>query len=238
MKKLFILFALVSYAQSTVCMDKKSGGTGALGRAAQTVYDKWDPTGILEELHKKGVSQDKREMMTQMHRLDRIIPLHIESRATEELCDNLTTIVTKGYPLSTIPREMAHDYLWKLRSSLLTNKPLLDRVTATLDLLNPAQIIVDLREGQTYSEKQIDLENRLNQAMEQLVELRKTSELQQLVAIIANRRARESAAIIPGERVRQLAYGYLRSQEKENKTKKTLLVETFGAKKSDSDTED
>lgn len=238
MKTIFILLAIISSTQTNICMSSKSSpapSSSTLSRVAQTVSDKWEPTGILEELRKNGISKNDREKMTQMHRLDRIVPLHIENNETEKLCANLTTITTKNYPLSNIAREMARDYLWKLRPSLLTDKPLLDRVTTVLDLLNPAQIIDDLKKGQTYSEQQIDLENRLNRAIEQLVTLQETSKIQQLIGIIATRNEKESTTIIPGERVLQLAHTHLSNQEKESKEKKELIEKTFGTKKSNSE---
>jgi hypothetical protein len=236
MKKFFILLTAISFAQILLAMEPTSSAsaTGPLGRATQTLYDKLSPTKILDELHRTGLSSNKRVRMTQMHRLDRIVPLHIESKETEKLCDDLTDILTHGYPLGSGARDMAHEYLWQLRPVIGSNIPLLARVIATLDLLNPAQIIDDLRGGHIYIEAPIELENRLNRSLERLIQLKRTELLQQLIETMASRRP----MLLPGKRVLQLAYAFLRAQEKENTEKKRILVATFGAEKSASDTEE
>lgn len=235
MKKTFILFVtLLSSYQLMQCMDK----AGSFSKLGQTLYDKWDPTSILGELEKTGISRDKREKMTQTHRLDRIVPYFIERKEPDQLCDSLTQIVTQQWPISSVAQEIAIDYLWKLRPSIRTNKPLLSRVTATLDLLNPAQVIDDMQKGQLYSDEKLELEGRLNRAIEQLVNLGDTRNLKQLIAIIQQRNGQEETRLIPGKRVLQLAYQHLWNQEKETKSHKKMLIATFKAEKNDSDGED
>lgn len=235
MKKTFLVFGVLVCAHVLNGAEKASN---AISRLSTTVSDKWwNPEGILEELKKNGVSKDLREEMTQMHRLDRYISILIENKNHVKLCDDLTTIVTKNFPLSHIGYKMAKDYLWQERPAKKQEKPILDRMNETLDLLNPAQIIDDLEKGQIYSEEKVDLETRINKILEKLVKLEDTNNLRKLVKIIEQRSKSETTKIIPGARICQLAYKFLREQEKETVLNKKALSKTFNAKKTDSDTE-
>jgi len=229
---------LLILVQTSIAMNDQLVEEAPWQRVARTVFDKWDPTTILDELEKDGMSKDERTQMTQTHRLDRIVPYYVARGETDQLCAKLTIIKSKQFPLSPVAQKTAFDYLYKQRPLSAENKPLLAQITTTLDLLNPAQIVDDIEKGETYSPEQIDLENRVNRTLETLVKLQDTSSLVRLITIIGQQNQQEETTIIPGKRVLDLAYQLLRDKEKESRLHKESLVKVFGAKRSDSDADE
>lgn len=245
MKKVFFLYIITS-THIFFAMEQYF----SLSNVTQTVWDKLDPLTIIGELQKNGVSLNAREKMTQMHRLDRVIPYCIDKEDTANLCTILNQIFANKWPLSLLAQDMAADYLWKKRPAIFNiNKPLLKEINSTLDILEPAQIICDIKKGQLYYEKQVDVEDRVNRALDELMKLKRTDDLKKLVIIITPTREsivtkeeitikEESFSIVPGERILKAIYQYFRLQEKENKKYKDRLLAFFkNIQKNDSDKE-
>lgn len=199
-----------------------------LNRITQTVYDKLDPTIIISELNKNGTSKDPREKMTQMHRLDRTIPFYMEKNDPANLCTTLNQIMASKWPLSPLAQKMAKDYLWKIRPSIVKNKPLLENVNSTLDSLDPAQVIHDLQNGQVYSDEKIDLENRVNRALNQFLKSKNKPDLEKLLTILIDRKENQpEKAIVPGERILTEIGLYLKTEEKKIKLYKDMFGKAF-----------
>lgn len=204
---------------------------------AKTAYDKYDPESVMVELKTKGVSTNNREKMTQMHRVDRIIPFFIDKKDDVKLCENITTIISEGYPVSDLAKIMASDYLWKIRPSAQSEQSL-NRINDALYLINPAQIIDDLNKGQIYSKEKVDLETRVTKILERLVKLKDIDNVRNLVNLLENKSKEEGTKIVPVPRVMQEAYKFLRVQEKATSRSKNNLIKTFKVQKNDSDNEE
>lgn len=193
-----------------------------------TLWDKYNPMIVLEELQKTGVSTRPRDKMTQQHRIDRIIPYLIENADVEGLCKSITIIFSRKYPVSEIALSMAHEYLWQLRPSYINNAPLLKNVIDTLDTINPHQIIEDLDKGHLYTNNQFDIENRINKGIERLVVEKNIHGLNKLIALMVLKSTKE-VPVTSSKRVIQYAYDSLQEHIDTTNHLKTLLVERFGA---------